>query len=116
MKNLKRILRILPFLLMVNIFLLVGVGLCRGETAVENKKPSAATTSYALPKTKGKLVLKEGNFDNDPDKELFLANRFFSLIIEPLSGGVISKISYRGMDINAEPNYGILSDHVTSQP
>lgn len=39
MKNLKNILPVLPFLLMINVFLLVGVDLCLGDTAATEKKP-----------------------------------------------------------------------------
>lgn len=76
---------------------------------------------YKFPAQPETATIEETNLDDDSDKELLLANRYMSVVIEPDLGGVISAIqtprgvSYTPARSLAHPAGGMLKDLVASQ-
>ena len=71
-----------------------------------------------MPDTGGSLIFQEGNFDADAEQELFLANKYVTMVIEPSLGGVIGSFVYRGVEFTQPKAPGggrFLSDHVIGQ-
>ncbi|MFH0796357.1 MAG: beta-galactosidase [Candidatus Omnitrophota bacterium] len=94
----------------------------KGSVLDNGDKRSVISSPYTVPEMGQDLLFKEGNFDSDPEKELFMGNRFVSVIIEPQLGGVISSFRYRGGEFTQPQSFdiaggggGFFSDHVVSQ-
>ena len=78
-----------------------------------------ALKPYTVPASGEDLLFAQGNYDGDPAEELFVANRFFQIMLEPGSGGVIGSFNYHGVEMTQPKNPaapggggGYFADHV----